>query len=402
MIAETRRMDVGGGGIYARPSMQFAIQHLENETTKVRHLILLADGADVDMREGCFEIAARMRAEKITTTCVAIGDGEYVPFLKQLAAIGGGRFYLALKGSQLPAVFTQDAAVVSRSAIEEGAFLPKVAFGEPVLRGIEPDAIPPLFAYCLSDARPLARVGMKTAKDDPLLAVWQYGLGTSLAFTSDAQARWAAKWVPWGGFGTFWAQAVREISRRATSNQYQLATRLDGSKAVIEMDAKDASGNPINNLPAKVRASGPADLSVDVLLNPKAPGKYEGTFPASKIGSYIVSAADPGGEGTQRVSSSGFSLPYPPEYRSFHPNLPLVQGVASTTGGKPISNPADAFRGVRQPGHSIQELWAYFVLFAALLLPLDVASRRLAITVGEMVSRARNWIRTRRSVAIEK
>src|SRR2546423_122757 len=121
MIAETMRMDVGGGGIYALPSMKFAIQHLENETTKVRHLILLADGADVDMREGCFEIAARMRAEKITTTCVAIGDGEYVPFLKQLAAIGGGRFYLALKGSQLPAVFTQDAAVVSRSAIGEGA-----------------------------------------------------------------------------------------------------------------------------------------------------------------------------------------------------------------------------------------------------------------------------------------
>jgi len=402
MMAQAMRMDVGGGGIYALPSMEFAIKNLEKETTKVRHLILLADGSDVDMRDGCFQIAARMRAEHITTSCVAIGDGQYVPFLKELAAVGGGRFYLALKGNQLPAVFTQDAATVSRSAIEEGAFLPKVAFGEPVLRGIDSESIPPLFAYCLTDARPLARVGMKTKKDDPLLAVWQYGLGTSLAFTSDAQPRWAAQWVPWGGFGTFWAQAVREISRRATSNHYQLATHLEGSKAVIALEARDENGNPINNLPAKVRVSGPDDLSVDVLLNQKAPGKYEGTFPASKIGSYIVSVAEPGGGGAQRISSSGFSLPYPPEYRSFHPNMPLIQGVANTTGGKELTNPADAFRGVPQPGHSIQELWLYFILFAALLLPLDVASRRIAIPVGEIAARSMKWLQQRKAAQQEK
>lgn len=397
MVQQIMRMDVGGGGIYAKPSMEFAIQHLRKETTKVRHLILMADGSDVDLRDGCFEIAAQMRAEHITTTCVAIGDGQYVPFLKQLAAVGGGRFYLALKGSQLPAVFTQDAAMVSRSAIEEGAFLPKVAIGEPILRGIPSDSIPPLLGYCLSDPRPLARIGMKTAKDDPLLATWRLGLGTSLAFTSDAQSRWAARWIPWGGFGAFWAQAVREISRRATSNSYQVATRLEGARAVIQLSARDASGNPINDLPAKVRVSGPEDMSSDVTLNQRAPGLYEGTFPATKIGSYIVTIAEPGGGGGgQRVSSSGFSIAYPAEYRSFRANLPLLQQVADTTVGKSLSDPADSFRGVREPGHSIQELWMYFLLCAALLLPLDVASRRLAIPIAEIFAKAMNRLRVRR------
>jgi hypothetical protein len=66
--------------------------------------------------------------------------------LRQLALAGGGRFYLATKARQLPAIFTQDAAIMSRSAIEEGKFFPKVTGGEEVLRGI--DSLPPLLAYC--------------------------------------------------------------------------------------------------------------------------------------------------------------------------------------------------------------------------------------------------------------
>src|SRR5204863_4542570 len=111
--------------------------------------------------------------------------------------------YLAKKAGQLPAIFTQDAAIMSRSAIEEGVFLPKSVMGEEILRGISPNSVPALFAYCLASDRPLAQTGMRTAKDDPLLATWQYGLGSSLAFTSDAQAPWAARWGSWQQFGTF-------------------------------------------------------------------------------------------------------------------------------------------------------------------------------------------------------
>ncbi|HEY3782412.1 MAG TPA: VWA domain-containing protein [Fimbriimonadaceae bacterium] len=398
MVHDIMRMDVGGGGIYAKPSMDFAIAHLELEQSKVRHLILMADGSDVDLRDGCFEVAARMRVEHITTSCVAIGDGQYVPFLKQLAAVGGGRFYLALHGNQLPAVFTQDAAMVARSAIEEGAFLPKVSMGEEILKGIDSSTIPPLLAYDLTDFKPLARTGMKTAKDDPLLAVWQYGLGTTLAFTSDAQARWAAKWVPWDGFGTFWAQAVREISRRAASNQYQLETKLEGAKAVVSLKASDANGNPVNNLPARVIVSAPDGSSADMSLTQSAPGQYSGNFTAGQIGSYIVSIAETDASGTKRVSASGFSIPYPLEYRSFRTNLPLLKTVAKTTGGKGLTSPAEAFRGVPQPGYSIQDLWAVCLLLAALLLPLDIASRRIALPIAEMYAKVVGWLRHRRHV----
>lgn len=400
LIAQVERLDVGGGGIYCKPSLEFAKKNLEAEPSKVRHLILMADGNDTDMQENCLALASAMRAEKITTSVISIGDGKDVPFLKQLAATGGGQFYLATRASQLPTLATQDTAIMSRSAIEEGAFMPKVAFGEEILKGI--DTVPPLYGYCLTDTRPMARNGMKTAKDDPLLATWQYGLGTALAFTSDAQPRWATRWVPWSGFSQFWAQAVRDIVRRASSNKYQIDARHDGAHGVITLKATDSLGNPINDLPAQVRLSTPSGDARDLTLAQTAPGEYKGTFDTNDLGSYIVAVSEDDGHGGKRISTSGFSLPYPPEYRSTMANTSLLARIAKATGGRELTTPEGAERPIDNPGFSIQELWTYFVFFAAALLPLDVATRRIALPVGEILRKLLSRVHLRRQRQIEK
>jgi len=391
VINQIRTIDITGGGIYIGPSVQAAEPVLRAETSKVRHFILLADGNDsTDWRDAMQRVAS-MRADKITTTVVAIGDGKDVLMLRQLAAAGGGRFYLATKARQLPAIFTQDAAIMSRSAIEEGRFFPKVVGGEEILRGIA--SMPGLLAYCLTDARPLSRIGMRTHKDDPLLATWQYGLGSSLAFTSDAQSRWAKEWVGWEGFEAFWSQAVRSISRRATQNDYQVAVRQEGGKGIIEMKGYDRLGNPLNGESATVRIAAPNGASREVILRQEAPGLFNGSFEASELGSYIVTVAEKDKAGGSRVSASGFSVPYPPEYRSFRPNRPLLAGIAKATKGQELKEPAQALRPAADPGESITELWPLLVFLAALLLPIDVGIRRLAIPLGEIVAKV--WLRIR-------
>ncbi len=385
VINQIEKLNVGGGGIYIRPSMEKGEEVLMKESTQVRHFILLADGSDADEQGGALEIALRMRANKITTSVVAIGDGKDVAFLKQLGMAGGGRFYLAKKASQLPAIFTQDASIMSRSAIEEGAFIPKMTIGEPVLRGI--DATPPLLAYDLTDTRPLARVGMRTKKDDPLLATWQYGLGTSMAFTSDAQSRWASNWVGWQGFGAFWSQAARQISRRATLNNYQVSVRQDGGKGIVDVKAFDRRGEPMNATNASVRVATPNGGSRDVSLAQEGPGSYSGKFDASELGTYIVTVNEPDPAGGTRASSSGFSIPYPPEYRSFRANRPLLERVSAMTGGMLLQKPLDALRAIKNPGESITELWPLLLLCAAVLLPFDVGVRRIALPLGEILAK---------------
>ena len=398
VISGIRKLSVGGGGIYAKPTIDRAEKELTKENSKVKHFILLADGNDVDDYGDSLQTIRRMRANKITTSVVAIGSGKDVPFLRQLAAAGGGNYYLAESASKLPAIFTQDVSLISRSAIEEGVFTPKMTIGEEILRGI--DATPPLFAYCLSDARPLARVGMRTHKDDPLLAVWQFGLGSSLAFTSDAKSQWARQWVGWEGFARFWAQAVRSIMRRGTTNKYSVEAVQAGGRGVLKLDAKDAAGSPLTDQGAKVLVSKPDGTSEVINLIQEAPGSYSGSFDARLMGSYIISVAEESAGGKASVTSTGFSVPYPPEYRSYRPNTSLLQNVSQTARGKTIKEPAEALRPLNKPGGAIQDLWFFFVLGALIILPIDVAIRRIAIPIAEMLANLKN--RKKAATAVEE
>ena len=81
--------------------------------------------------------------------------------------------------------------------------------GHPLLSGLSTDTAPPLLGYDVAFAKPTAETLLLTHRDDPLLAVWQYGLGKSVAWTSDAAPRWSAQWLGWQGFPAFWAQTVR-------------------------------------------------------------------------------------------------------------------------------------------------------------------------------------------------
>ncbi|RYG21004.1 VWA domain-containing protein, partial [bacterium] len=391
VATQLRKLDINGGGIYIRPTMDKAESILNAETTKVRHHILLADGNDSEDQGGALGVALRMRENKITTSVVSIGDGKDVAFLKQLAAAGGGRFYLAKRAGQLPAIFTQDTAIMSRSAIEEGAFLPRMVAGEEILRGI--DGTPPLLAYCLTDRRPLARTSMLTKKDDPLLASWQYGLGTSLAFTSDATARWARNWVGWPGYDAFWSQAARAIGRRATQNRYQATVGQEAGKGLIELSATDSLGNPVTNNEATVRVATPIGGSREVTLTQSAPGRFQGSFDAEEIGSYLVTVAEPDRKGGMLTRTTATGIAYPAEYRTVNPNRPLLARLGETTGGKGLTKPEEALRPARDPGRSITELWPMLLMAAAILLPIDVGVRRVALPMGEIFARV--WARLR-------
>lgn len=377
VIAKIRTLKDGGGGIFAEPSVRFASEKLAAENTRVKHFILVADGSDCDAHGSSLAIAAAMKAAKTTVSTVAIGDGKDVDFLKGVAAVGGGRFYLVEDAKKLPQIFTQDVSLMSRSAIEEGAFLPKVLGVDDSTRGI--DGFPALMAYCLTDARPLARVSMKTQKDDPLLASWQFGLGKSTAFTSDAQNRWAKEWIGWDGYGRFWAQTVRALTRRAALNNYDLQVTPEGGRGKISLAARDRAGNPLPMGTIDVRVSNPDGGSQKATLTQEAPGVFSGDFEAGEVGSYIVSVVEPSATGQARVASNGFSIPYPPEYRSSRANLPLLEGVAGQTGGKKLTAPKEAMRPLAHRGESVTDLWRMFLFAALALLPLDVLVRRVVV-----------------------
>ena len=106
-----------------------------------------------------------------------------------------------------PGHLPQGDAAGLRPADRRGAVLPDPDHSSPILRGID-GGFPSLLGYNGTTAKPAAQTVLVTARDDPLLAQWQYGLGRSVAWTSDSTGRWAKSWIGWDGFSTFFSQMV--------------------------------------------------------------------------------------------------------------------------------------------------------------------------------------------------
>ena len=206
----------GGGGIYIYTSLAEALPRLRDADAKIKHIILFSDAADAEEKSSgepgtskagtgnsSFDLAAAMLANRITVSVVALGteQDKDTAFLRQLAAQGGGRFYLTADAATLPRLFAIETMRAAESSLREDAFLPQSAGVGEALQGINWNEAPLLLGFNTSTLKPGAELLLSTERGDPLLAHWRYGLGRVAAFTSDAKSRWASEWLGWSGFG---------------------------------------------------------------------------------------------------------------------------------------------------------------------------------------------------------
>ncbi|GAB4462277.1 MAG: VWA domain-containing protein [Armatimonadaceae bacterium] len=371
----------GGSGTEMSAGVRAAYEQLTKAEAKVKHAILVTDGATGPFDYG--PLIQRMRDEKITFTLVIIDEGqgaEGIEPLRRLSQRTGGRFYMVRDTSEIPSIYTREVQQISKPPIVEEPFLPRVARpGSPLLTGINWDSVPPLLGYDAVFPKSTAEVPLVSHKGDTVLASWQYGLGKSVAFLSDAKARWGAQWVNWNGYAPFWAQLVRYSLKKAEAGSYQSNIEMVNGKAQITVDAVDTeTGGFVNFLDSRARVIGPNGDVQTVRLTQTGSGRYVGTFDATRTGSYVATVTQKGSDGKPRAASVGFAVPYSPEYAALQPNMPLLLRAAEITGGKPLTDGSTVFteRRVRQlPVPLAMPLLA----LALLLFPLDVANRRLMV-----------------------
>ncbi|MCX7682061.1 MAG: VWA domain-containing protein, partial [Anaerolineae bacterium] len=270
VMSKVIRLQAGGGGIYVRESLQTALEYLSDSAHRVRHLILLADGADAEHQEGVRELVREhIAAQKITLSVVAIGEGPDLRFLEEIAILGNGRYHFTDRAANLPVIFAEETQLAMRSYVVEEPFFPVQTSSSSILTGIE--AVPLLLGYVATSPKAAGQVVLSTPQGDPLLAAWQYGLGRAVAWTSDASGRWARRWVEWDGFPRFWGQAVRWTITGRSDMPVEMDVTLEGDTAHITVDATDEHGNFLNGLHPVVSVVGPGGEHVQVRLIQCAP-----------------------------------------------------------------------------------------------------------------------------------
>ncbi|MFL6216925.1 MAG: VWA domain-containing protein [Blastocatellia bacterium] len=390
---------LGGTNMY--PGIKMAYDWLQASDAQIKHIIVMSDGQS---EPGDFRgIARSVREAGMTLSTVALGDDPDFDTMKFLADVGGGRFYAADTPDKLPRIFTREAFLASKSTIIEEPFVPRFVRASQATNGIDWTSAPQLGGYVGTAERDPVKSPAITAlmsdKDDPVYAVWQYGLGRAAAFTSDAKSRWAAQWMNWSGFGQFWTQALRDVLRRQGSTELQPRVEINAGRGHVTVEAASAEGEFKNDLRLKAHIIAPDFTATDIPLEQTAAGRYEGDFPATLRGAYLASVSEEGGA---PAPVTGAVNSYSPEFSIVASDTNLLAQISEATGGASLSAlTGDAPQASeinlfeRRAARTIpHEIWQALMLVALLLLPLDVGLRRVHLS-REQIEQAREWVRSR-------
>ncbi len=376
----------GQTNIYA--GLDEGVKALEGAKATRRHLILLTDGWSSSGQYD--EILARMKAAGITLSTVGAGGGAN-PFLEQLAARGGGRFYDAVNPSAIPDIFLKETQQVSGQQLVEERFFPALTASSPIIRGLDA-GFPSLLGYNGTTAKAAATTVLVSGRSDPVLAQWQYGLGRAVAWTSDATGRWARSWVGWDGFSRFFGQLVAWTFPGEESGGIEARFVTGPGGTTLRVESVGPDGSPRDFYATSAVMVDPVLEQRTVDLAQVAPGVYEAPIGELTPGAYALRVTQTLAGAAAVGRTLGLVAPTPAEYRLLGTNEPLLAAIRDATGGRPVATAEDVW--LHDLGTTAREtpLWPLLLVLALLLWPLDVFLRRVQLTRRDLAT-AGAWVR---------
>jgi Ca-activated chloride channel homolog len=359
------------------------LPELAEQDAVVRHAVLLTDGRSFTANRDAYDrLTEQARSYGITLSTIAIGDDADTELLQRLADQGGGRYHFAADPQELPRLTLMETEIAREDPRVEGEFQPRSAGAHPIVRGFVPSQFPSLAGYVAVTPKPEAETVLQSPQEDPILTAWQYGLGRSLAWTSDSGEAWSGNWQSWQESALLWTQMLAYTF--PDPSQGPLTARIDrsGSQPLIVADARGDDGTPLDLADVGARVEAPDGSEATIRLKQVAPGQYQAPLPVEANGAYTVGVALRKND-QQLEAQTGWAKPYSAEF-ALRPSGELLQRIATISGGRVLSSADEAADAVKaETPRPTQAFWPWLIGLAVLLWPLEIAIRR-------------GWIRRRR------
>ncbi len=359
---------------------------LIRSNAKQKHVIIISDG---DPGAPSAPLINQYLAAGVTVSTVSVYPHGGVPdTMKNISQVTRGRWYGPINSNfnQLPQIFIKEATVVRRSLIlesDEGIPVRLPPSTSDMVKGL--GRVPAVTGMVLTSRKPDPQIEMPMIAGknaDPILAHWRTGLGKAAAFTSDAHNRWAATWVNSPAFGKLWAQVVRGVSRPAMSSDFDVVTRIVGSKGKVTVEAMGKENTALNFLTIRGQIVGPDNQPHEIKLVQTAPGIYTADFNTDAPGNYVV-VLNYAGKDRAGVLLSGAAMNASPELRDLRSDEGALLRIAERTGGRVLRlddpQDADVFRrdGLVVTASPLP-VWDIVLPIVLGLILIDVAIRRIA------------------------
>jgi len=403
MLGLLGRMNAGDMPTFD-PAMQKGLQALINVPAAAKQMIIISDG---DPSAPSNALVQKYKQNQIIISTVAVGShgpaGHQT--MRKLAQTTGGRYYVVKNNRALPRIFQREARRVTKPLIfepEGGIKAIRMPAGNfhPMLRDVDTDSLPNYKGYVYTTKRESELVEQLLIASQPddqgenstLLSTWQYGLGRSTVFTSDAGHRWTGSWIDTDVYEKLFTQMAKQTMRNVSKDgEFQLATQQRDGKTEILVTAADKEGTFLNDLSMQTSVMTP-EGSQELKFEQTAPGRYTASFASTLPGNYVLSVFPD--EGYRRLTA-GIVIQKSSEYNERETNDALLGQLAALKPadgeeGRMIGSDlsattlqdllqVDTFASTLKKAIRFSDIWPWVVVLASLVLFGDVFNRRVAL-----------------------
>ena len=366
---ETKRMISGivaDGGTQIAPALGEAYRIIQPQEAVYKHILLLTDG--ISEEGDSIALAREAAANEVTISTIGLGQDVNRSYLERVARSAEGQSYFLIDISALEQIVLKDVMEHTGTSVTEREFVPFSERDFEILEGLDLAEPGPLLGWVKFEAKLAADTILHAPDEDPLMVRWQFGLGRSAVFTSDAKDRWATNWVAWKGFDTFWSNSLRDLLPRAPSTAVQ--TEYDASSDEVVVRFSPVQDDSLVDLP-DLYALGPDGYRHVAKPKPSVDG-FEARFPSEGLyGLFRIRPAE-----RSRVFPEAAHYRQNSELSRYGSDTQLLQTIADATGGRTNPAPEDLFAAGGRAIERWMDLWPALLVLAILLNLLELLARK--------------------------
>ncbi|MGI8991524.1 MAG: VWA domain-containing protein [Bryobacteraceae bacterium] len=356
------------GGTQIAPALAEAYRKVLPVNAVFKHIVLLTDG--ISEEGDSMSLAREAANNKVTISTVGLGQDVNRAYLEKIASFSKGKAYFLNDPAGLEQILLKDVQEhTGTTAIEKPTRAGVVKKAE-LLEGTGIESAPPLQGYVRFISKPGADDLLNIDEKDPLLVRWQYGLGRSAVFTSDAKSRWASAWVTWPGFDRFWTNIFRDLLPHAPASEASAAYDSASDELVVDYRLGRHVEDP-ETVP-DIFVFGPNGFHQPMKVSKVAAGTYK-----AKI--YVGNA-----QGLFRVRPLKDSRAFPEigfyrqesEMSDYGSNEFLLRQIAESTGGRFNPSARNVFDSGGRAISSSMQLWPGLLGLAIVLNLAELLLRK--------------------------
>ncbi len=299
-----------GGGTTIKPALQEAYRAIAQCDASIKHVVLLTDGMG---ETNNFEDVIKAYSDSgITLSTVAVGTGSDVKLLEHLAEGCGGRYYYTDMFSDIPKIFAQEVFLGGDSYIQNGEFSLSVLGGHELTNNLFVDGWPIIYGYISSMPKTASSSVIKSAeKDDPILTVWQYGLGRTVAWNCDVSGEWSGGFAGKEDYVQMWKRIVDYSTGNVSMGDDNVNVVTVGEYTEVVYQTQDYG----SETEIYVTLIDPQGDSREEKLHATAPGRYEAELSTPQTGLYHFNIRRTLGGEIQSYMTTAAAVQFADEYK---------------------------------------------------------------------------------------